>query len=188
MRRCDWAGEDPLYVRYHDEEWGVPVHEDRRLFEMLILEGAQAGLSWLTILRKRVRYREVYAGFDPARVAKFTAARNAKLLSDPGIVRNRQKVAAAVGNARAFLAIQDEHGSFARWLWSFVDRVPIVNRRRRIADVPARTPLSDRVAEELTRRGFRFCGSTIVQAYLQAVGVIDDHLVGCHVRTRSARR
>jgi len=188
LRRCDWAGEDPLYVRYHDEEWGVPVHDDQRLFEMLILEGAQAGLSWLTILRKRARYREVYDGFDPARVAKFTAARNAKLLADPGIVRNRLKVAAAVGNARAFLTIQDEHGSFADWLWSHVDGTPVVNRRRRIADVPARTPLSDRIAKELTRRAFRFCGTTIVQAYLQAVGVIDDHLVDCQVRTRAVRR
>ncbi|MCC6783683.1 MAG: DNA-3-methyladenine glycosylase I [Planctomycetes bacterium] len=180
-RRCDWAGDDPLYVAYHDEEWGVPVHDDHRLFEMLVLEGAQAGLSWITILRKRARYREVYAGFDPAKVARFNTARNAKLLEDPGIVRNRLKVAAAVDNARAFLRVQEEHGSFDRWLWDFVDGEPIVNRPRSVAELPARTPLSDRIGKALKQRGFRFVGSTIVQAFLQAVGVVDDHLADCHV-------
>ncbi len=179
LARCDWLVEDPLYVRYHDEEWGVPEYDDRRLFEMLILEGAQAGLSWLTILRKRERYREVYEGFDPARVARFTAARNAKLLLDPGIVRNRLKVAAAVDNARAFVRMQEEHGTFAGWLWTQVDDEPIRNRFETLADVPSRSELSDRISKELKRAGFRFVGTTIIYAFLQAVGVVDDHLRGC---------
>jgi DNA-3-methyladenine glycosylase I len=180
LGRCPWCPPgDDLYVAYHDTEWGVPAHDDRLLFEMLILEGAQAGLSWRTILGKRARYRTVYADFDPAKVARFTAARNAKLLADPGIVRNRLKVAAAVDNARAFLAIQSEHGSFADWLWAHVDGEPVRNRWRRMSDVPARTPLSDRISKELKNRGFRFVGSTIVYAFLQAVGVVDDHLVDC---------
>jgi DNA-3-methyladenine glycosylase I len=180
LRRCGWADDgDPLYAAYHDEEWGVPVHDDRRLFEMLILEGAQAGLSWRTILGKRARYREVYEGFDPARVARFTPARNARLLADPGIVRNRLKVEAAVVNARATVALQREHGSFDAWLWAFVDGRPQRSKYRRLAELPSRTELSDRISKELRRRGFKFVGTTIVQAFLQAVGVVDDHLVGC---------
>lgn len=178
-RRCPWCGDDPLYVDYHDREWGVPSRDDRHLFEMLILEGAQAGLSWITILRKRPRYREVFAGFDPARVARFTPARVERLLQDPGIVRNRLKVESAVTNARAFLALQREQGSAADWLWSFVDGTPVVNRFRRMDQVPAHTELSDRISRELRRRGFRFVGSTIVYAWLQALGVVDDHLLGC---------
>jgi DNA-3-methyladenine glycosylase I len=179
-RRCAWVAEDdPQYLAYHDEEWGVPVHDDRRLFEMLILEGAQAGLSWRTILNKRARYREVYRGFDPALVARFTPARNAVLLADPGIVRNRLKIEAAVVNAKAFVALQREQGSFAAWLWSFVEGRPRRSKFRTLAELPTRTELSDRISEELKRRGFKFVGTTIVQAYLQAVGLVDDHLVGC---------
>ena len=177
--RCPWAGDDPLYVRYHDEEWGVPVRDDRTLFEFLILEGAQAGLAWITILRKRERYREVFHGFDPERVARMTAADRDRLLQDPGIVRNRLKVESAISNARVFLDIQREFGSFANYLWSFVDGCPVVNRFVRMSDVPARTDLSDRIARYMKRRGLRFVGSTIVYAYLQAVGVVNDHLVSC---------
>jgi DNA-3-methyladenine glycosylase I len=185
--RCAWAGDEPLYVAYPDSEWGVPARDDRLLFELLLLEGAQAGLSWITILRKREHYRRAFAGFEPRRVARFDARKRARLLQDPGIVRNRLKVESAVGNARAFLAIQERHGSFAAWLWAFVDGRPLVNRWRRPADVPARTPLSDRISRELRALGFRFVGSTIVYAYLQAVGVVDDHLLGCWKRKPVAR-
>ena len=178
-RRCHWAaGADPDYVRYHDEEWGRPVHDDRRLFEMLTLEGAQAGLAWSTILRKRAGYRRAFANFDPRRVARFDARRRAALRRDPGIVRNRLKIDTTVSNARAFLAVQDEFGSFDRYLWSFVDGRPIVNRPRP-GTLPVSTPLSDRVARDLKRRGFRFVGSTIIYAYLQAVGVVNDHARNC---------
>jgi DNA-3-methyladenine glycosylase I len=182
--RCPWCGDDPLYVAYHDREWGVPSRDDRHLFEMLLLEGAQAGLSWITILRKRENYRAAFAGFDPERVARFDAARRQRLLQDPGIVRNRLKIGSAVANARAFLELQDESGSFADWLWAFVDGRPVRNRFRTMAQVPARTELSDRIAKELKRRGFRFVGSTIVYAFLQAVGVVDDHLLSCWKRRR----
>ena len=177
--RCPWAGDDPLYVRYHDEEWGVPVRDDHTLFEFLVLEGAQAGLAWITILRKRERYREVFHDFDPQRVARMTAADRARLLRDPGIVRNRLKVDSAVSNARVFLDIRREFGSFASYLWAFVDGRPVVNRFVTMADVPAHTELSDRIARDLKRRGMRFVGTTIVYAYLQAVGVVNDHLVRC---------
>lgn len=177
--RCAWAGTDPLYVRYHDEEWGVPLHDERRLFEMLILEGAQAGLSWLTILRKRERYRQVFAGFDPAQVARYGARDIARLLRDPGIVRNRLKIAATIANAQAFLAVQAEYGSFDRYLWDFVDRRPIQNRWHSLRQLPARTELSDRLSQDLRRRGFRFVGSTICYAYMQAVGMVQDHTTDC---------
>ena len=177
--RCRWARDaDPKMQRYHDEEWGRPVHDDRRLFEMLILEGAQAGLSWSTILRKRAGYRRAFSNFDPRRVARFDARRRAALLKDPGIVRNRLKVDSTVSNARAFLAVQRELGSFDRYLWSFVSGAPVVNRPRPGA-VPSSTPLSDRVSRDLAKRGFRFVGSTIVYAFLQAVGVVNDHTRGC---------
>jgi DNA-3-methyladenine glycosylase I len=177
--RCGWCGTDPLYVAYHDDEWGVPVVDDRRLFEFLILEGAQAGLSWLTILRKRDAYRRAFAEFDPREVAKFDARRKRKLMNDAGIVRNRLKIESAVGNARAFLRVQEEFGSFARYQWDFVGGKPVASRRRALRDVPARTPLSDAISKDLVRRGFRFVGSTIVYAHLQATGVVNDHLVGC---------
>lgn len=184
-RRCRWARDaDPDMQRYHDREWGRPVHDDRRLFEMLILEGAQAGLSWSTILRKRAAYRRVFARFDPRRVARFDARRRAALLRDAGIVRNRLKIAAAVANARAFLAVQREFGTFGRYLWAFVGGKPIINRRRG-RRLPARTALSDRVSRDLVRRGFRFVGTTIIYAYLQAVGVVDDHARDCYRGGRS---
>jgi DNA-3-methyladenine glycosylase I len=166
-------------IAYHDQEWGVPVHDDRRFFEFLILEGAQAGLSWSTVLRKRERYREVFAGFDPPRVASFGAADVDRLLADPGIIRNRLKIGSAIRNAEAFIAVQEEHGTFDAWVWSFVGGAPIVNRRRRMSDVPARSPESDALSRELARRGFKFVGSTICYAFLQATGLVNDHLVDC---------
>ena len=178
-KRCDWCGDDPLYVAYHDEEWGRPLRDDRALFELLILEGAQAGLSWRTILHKRDAYRRAYRGFDPARVARFGARDRDRLLGDAGIVRNRLKVAASVTNAKAWLELVDCEGPFADWLWSFVDGRPIVNRPRTLAEVPATTDLSDRISKELKRRGFKFVGSTIIYAYLQSAGLVDDHLRGC---------
>jgi DNA-3-methyladenine glycosylase I len=164
---------------YHDDEWGVPSHGERHLFEMLLLEGAQAGLSWSTILAKRDNYRLAFDGFDAERIARYGEDKLAVLLENPGIVRNRLKVRAAVTNARAFLATRDEYGSFADYLWAWVDDTPIVNRPRSMGDVPARTDLSNRIGKDLKRRGFTFVGSTIVYAYLQAVGVVDDHLVTC---------
>jgi DNA-3-methyladenine glycosylase I len=177
--RCPWAGNDPLYVRYHDEEWGVPAHDDVHLFEMLVLEGAQAGLSWSTILNKREGYRRAFLGFDPMRVARMTEARRQKLLEDEGIVRNREKIASAIDNAKAFLAIQRERGSFDAYLWSFVDGRPIQGNHRSRSSIPAKTELSIRVSKDLAKRGFRFVGPTIIYAYLQAVGVVNDHLVEC---------
>ncbi|HUI61751.1 MAG TPA: DNA-3-methyladenine glycosylase I [Steroidobacteraceae bacterium] len=178
-RRCRWVSDaDADYIRYHDQEWGRPVHDDRRLFEMLTLEGAQAGLSWSTILRKRAGYRRAFARFDPRKVARFDARRRARLLADPGIVRNRLKVESTVSNARAFLAVQREFGSFGRYLWSFVGGRPIVNRPRP-GTVAARTPLSDALSRDLAQRGFRFVGTTIIYAFLQAVGVVNDHSRGC---------
>ncbi len=176
--RCGWARTD-LGIPYHDTEWGVPVHDDHTLFEFLILEGAQAGLSWETILRKRARYREVFAGFDPARVARFTEARAARLLQDPGIVRNRLKVESAVTNARAFLAVQREADSFDAYVWRFVGGAPKLNRWRAPGQVPARTAESDALSNDLQQRGFRFVGSTICYAFMQAVGMVNDHTTGC---------
>jgi DNA-3-methyladenine glycosylase I len=177
--RCGWAEKDPLYHPYHDREWGVPSRDDRHLFEMLILEGAQAGLSWLTILRKRDHYRRVFDGFDPERVARYTEKRQARLLEDPGIVRNRQKVAAAVTNARLYLEVAKEHGNFAEYLWRFVGGAPRQNRFRTLAEVPARTEESDALSKDLAKRGFKFVGSTICYAYMQSVGLVNDHLVTC---------
>jgi len=179
VNRCGWPGADPLYVRYHDEEWGVPVHDDRTLFEFLILEGAQAGLSWLTILRKREAYREAFDGFDPARVARFDRRKVAQLLRNPGIVRNRLKIGSAVANAGAFVRVQDEFGSFAAYQWRFVGGRPRQNRPRTLRDIPARTEQSDAFSKDLKRRGFGFVGSTIVYAHMQAVGMVNDHVVGC---------
>ncbi len=176
--RCAWAAA-PLLAEYHDREWGVPVHDDRTLFEFLILEGAQAGLNWLTILRKRESYREAFAGFDPERVARFSAAEQAKLLANPGIVRNRLKIAAAVGNAKAALAAQQEFGSLDAYLWRFVDGKPMRNAWKSLAEIPAATKESERMSKELKRRGFRFVGSTICYAFMQAVGMVNDHETGC---------
>ncbi|WP_349255450.1 DNA-3-methyladenine glycosylase I [Spectribacter acetivorans] len=177
--RCGWCGEEPLYIEYHDHEWGVPVTDDRVLFEFLILEGAQAGLSWWTVLQKREGYRRAFAGFDPATVAAFTDDQLAALRDDPGIVRNRAKIAAARGNARAFLDVQAEFGGFSDYLWGFVNGQPVINHWQRLDQVPATTPLSDALSRDLKRRGFKFVGSTICYAYLQAVGVVMDHVTDC---------
>ena len=186
--RCAWAKPtNPLYIAYHDDEWGVPAHDDRHLFEMLVLEGAQAGLAWETILNKREAYRRAFAGFDPRRVARFDARRQTALCRDAGIVRNRAKIASAVGNARAFLDVVDEFGSFDAWLWRFVDGRPVQNAWPTPRDIPAQTPLSDTVSKELRGRGFRFVGSTICYAYLQAVGVVNDHVVECFRHRACAR-
>jgi DNA-3-methyladenine glycosylase I len=177
--RCPWCGSDPLYMAYHDQEWGVPLHDDVRLFEMLTLEGAQAGLSWLTILRKREGYRRAFAGFDPQVVAAFDDTDVVRLLADPGIVRNRLKVASTISNARATLEVQARYGSLDRFLWGFVDGVPIRNNWESLAEIPARTELSDRMSKELKRHGFCFVGSTICYAHMQATGMVNDHLTGC---------
>jgi len=179
VERCPWCLGNDDYIAYHDREWGVPVHDDRVLFEFLILEGAQAGLSWLTILRKRDGYRKAFAEFDPERVARFTAARRTRLLADPGIVRNRAKIEATVMNAKAFLAVRDEFGSFDAYLWRFVDGHPIRNGWRTSKQVPARTTVSDTLSKDLGARGFKFVGSTICYAFMQAVGLVNDHLRGC---------
>lgn len=179
LHRCSWAGEDPLYQAYHDDEWGVPVHDDRVLYEFLLLEGAQAGLSWITILRKRENYRRLFDGFDPERIARYGETKIAALLEDAGIVRNRLKVRSAVSNAQAFLAVQEELGSFDAYVWNFVNGQPIKNTWKTMSEVPASTVESDRMSKELKRRGFRFVGTTICYAYMQAVGMVDDHVTSC---------
>ena len=181
QKRCSWA-RTPLSIAYHDAEWGVPVHDDRVLFEFLTLEGAQAGLSWETILKKRDTYRQAFAGFDPARVARFTPARIERLMRNPGIVRNRLKIESSVTNAKAFLAVQKEFGSFDAYVWRFVGGAPLMNRRRTLSEVPARTPESDALSKDLLRRGFKFVGSTICYAFMQAVGMVDDHTRNCFRR------
>jgi DNA-3-methyladenine glycosylase I len=178
-KRCAWSESTELYVDYHDREWGVPVHDDRLLFEFLTLEGAQAGLSWLTILRKRENYRQAFDGFDPVRVARYGARETRRLLGDAGIVRNRQKIASAIGNARAFLEVQREFGSFAAYVWRFVDGRPVQNRWKEIREVPARSEISDALSKDLKQRGFGFIGSTIVYAHMQATGMVNDHLTTC---------
>ncbi len=185
LTRCPWAGDDPLYQRYHDEEWGVPQHDDHRLFELITLEGAQAGLSWITVLRKRERYRKVFHDFDPERVVRMTPRALAKALEDPGIIRHRGKVESTVSNARAVLAIQKEFGSLDAYLWSFVDGKPIVNSPKTTAGVPTTTPISDALSVDLKSRGFRFVGSTICYALMQATGMVNDHLVSCFCSTHT---
>jgi len=177
--RCPWCLGHPLYLEYHDLEWGTPLHDDRKLFEFLILETFQAGLSWLTVLKKRERFREVFARFDPEKVALFTPADERRLLDDPGIIRNRLKVASAVANARAFLEIQARHGSFDAYIWSFQDGLPVVNRYRTLAELPASTPMAETISRDLRSRGFRFVGPTVVYAHMQATGMVNDHLVDC---------
>jgi len=183
-RRCGWVTEEPLYIRYHDEEWGRPVHDDRTLFEFLVLEGAQAGLSWWTVLRKREAYRRAFEGFDPRRVARFRPARIQGLLGDPGIIRNRSKVSSAVGNARAFLEVQREHGTFDAFAWSFVGGKQIRRFPRTLKEVPATTAESDAMSAALRERGFRFVGSTICYAFMQACGLVNDHVQGCFLAAR----
>ena len=179
MKRCLWAGDDPLYQKYHDEEWGVPSYDDQHLFEMLILEGAQAGLSWITILRKRENYRKAFDNFDAKKIARYSEKKIEKLLLNPGIVRNRLKVNATVTNAKLFLDIQKQQGRFADYIWSFVGGKPIVNKWKKIEDIPVTTDESDAMSKDLKKRGFKFVGSTICYAYMQAVGMVDDHVVGC---------
>lgn len=180
MQRCSWCGDDPLYVRYHDEEWGAPVHDEHRHFEFLLLETQQAGLSWLTVLKKREAYRQAFRQFDPVEVARFSATDIDALLGNAGIIRNRRKLEAAVKNARCFLAIQEEYGSFDAWLWRFVDGRPVVNHRESLSELPATSGLSDAVSAEMKQRGFAFVGSTTIYAHLQAVGLVNDHLVSCY--------
>ncbi|MBL3593437.1 MAG: DNA-3-methyladenine glycosylase I [Synergistaceae bacterium] len=180
--RCPWAGTDPLYVAYHDEEWGVPLREDRKLFEFLLLEGAQAGLSWITILRKREAYRKAFSGFDAEAVAAFGEGDIARLLEDRAIVRNRRKIESAVTNARAFLAVVEERGSFSSFLWDFVDGRPIRNRWRTVDEIPPSTPLSEKLSRELKSRGFAFVGPTLCYAFMQATGMVNDHLLSCFRR------
>jgi DNA-3-methyladenine glycosylase I len=179
LTRCPWPGSDPLYLDYHDREWGVPVHDDRLLFEFLTLEGAQAGLSWITILRKRPAYRAAFAGFEPEAVARFDGAKVAELLANPGIVRNRLKVESTISNARAFLAVQEKFGSFDAYQWGFVDGQPVRNVWKSLQEVPASTPVSEAMSRDLKRRGFRFVGGTICYAHMQAVGMVNDHMVDC---------
>lgn len=182
--RCGWVGQRPHFIRYHDQEWGVPIHDDRRHFEMLLLEGAQAGLTWETILLRRQGYRDAFAQFDPVQVARFTNKTKAALLTNAGIVRNRLKIESAVTNAQAFLAVQREYGSFDGYVWRFVGDRPKINQWKTASEVPATTPESDALSKDLKRRGFRFVGSTIVYAYMQAAGLVDDHTIDCFVRTR----
>lgn len=178
--RCGWCGADPLYIKYHDEEWGKPVYDDQILFEFLILEGAQAGLSWITILKRRESYRTAFAGFDVKRVAAFDAADEERLMNDPGIIRNKLKVKSAINNARLFIDIQKEFGSFSAYMWGFVpDKKPIVNKVKTLKDVPARTELSDAISKDMKKRGFKFFGTTICYAHMQATGMVNDHLDNC---------
>ncbi len=177
--RCGWCGADPLYVDYHDSEWGVPVYDDRKLFEFLVLEGAQAGLSWITILRKREAYRRAFDDFEVEKVARYTEKKVAKLLQDEGIVRNRLKVESAVKNARAFLELKEEFDTFSDYQWRFVDGRPVVNRFKSLKEIPPRTAVSDAMSKDLKKRGFSFVGSTIIYAHMQAVGMVNDHLVDC---------
>lgn len=178
-KRCTWCGTDPLYVDYHDTEWGVPTLDDESLFEMLVLEGAQAGLAWITVLRKREGYRELFDGFDANRIARYTDRKLEKLLLDPRIIRNRLKVFGTRQNARAFLAVQEEVGSFSDYIWGFVDHAPTQNKRRTLKDVPATTDVSDRLSKDLKKRGFTFVGSTIMYAHMQSTGMVNDHTTDC---------
>jgi DNA-3-methyladenine glycosylase I len=179
VKRCAWSGSDPLYIDYHDREWGVPVHDDRTLFEFLILEGMQAGLSWITILRKRENFRRAFAGFDPAKVARFGKRDVARLMKDAGIVRNEAKILAAMENAKAYLGVQEQLGTFDEYVWRFVDHAPRVNRWRSVKQVPASTPQSDAMSKDLKARGFKFVGTTICYAHMQATGMVNDHVTTC---------
>ena len=194
MKRCSWAGTDPVYIRYHDREWGVPVYGDKKLFEFLILEGAQAGLSWITVLRKRAAYRRAFDNFDFDRVSRYREGKIRQLLNDPGIIRNELKIRSAVRNARAFIEVRREFGTFSRYMWGFTGGTPLQNRWRHMQDIPAHTELSDQISKDLRQRGFSFVGSTIIYAHMQATGMVNDHVTGCfrhrEVKTlaRPARR
>lgn len=182
--RCGWVNKDQIYIDYHDKEWGVPVYDDRRLFEFLILEGAQAGLSWITILKRREGYRKAFANFDPVKVSKFDAKKMSALLKNPGIIRNRLKIKSAVNNAKAFLKVQKEFGSFSKYQWSFVGGKPLKNKWKTFKNLPARTEISDAFSKDLKKRGFNFVGSTIIYAHMQAVGMVNDHTTGCFLHAR----
>ena len=181
ITRCPWCGDLPIYVDYHDNEWGRPVHDDRKLFEMLILEGAQAGLSWITVLKKREAYRAAFDNFDPAKVAFYDDAKVQELLANEGIIRNRMKINAAIANAKAFLGIQEKHGSFDSFIWNYVGNTPIVNRLEKMEDYVATTPISDRISKDLKKAGMNFVGSTIIYAFMQATGMVNDHFTHCFV-------
>lgn len=177
--RCPWAGDAQIYIDYHDNEWGRPVHDDRKLFEMLILEGAQAGLSWITVLKKREAYRLAFDNFDPAKIAEYDDAKVEELMANPGIIRNRLKIQAAIANANAFLEVVKVYGGFDKFIWAYVDNQPIAGHRKTLADVPASTPLSDQISKDLKKLGFKFVGSTIIYAFMQAIGMVNDHLTDC---------
>lgn len=178
-KRCDWAGRDPLYVKYHDEEWGVPVYDDQVLFEFLILEGMQAGLSWSTILKKRGNFRQAFDEFDPRKIAQYDSNKSNKLLQNPGIIRNRLKIEAAVQNARSYLTVEQEFGSFSQYIWQFVNHKPLINSWKSLKEIPAKTAISDDMSKDLKKKGFKFVGSTICYAFMQAVGMVNDHVVDC---------
>jgi DNA-3-methyladenine glycosylase I len=180
LPRCPWPGEDPLYVAYHDDEWGVPEYDDRALYEKLVLDGFQAGLSWITILRKRDNFRKAFDGFEPAKIARYTPRRVEKLMLDAGIVRNRQKIEGAILSARAWLDVMEKGPGFSKLIWNYVDGKPLINRPRGVGQVPAQTEISQAMSKDLAARGFKFCGPTIVYAFMQAVGIVNDHLVTCH--------
>lgn len=179
MKRCDWCGNDELYIKYHDEEWGVPVHDDNKHFEFLVLESAQAGLSWITILKKRENYKEAYDNFDPIKVSKYNEEKVEELRNNPGIVRNKRKIEASINNAQRFLEIQKEFGSFDKYIWKFVNNDPVKNEWNNISEIPANTELSSKISKDLKKRGFRFVGSTTIYSYLQAAGLINDHIKDC---------
>ena len=179
--RCPWPANIPIYVDYHDHEWGRPVRDDGRLFEMLILEGMQAGLSWITVLKKREAFREAFDGFDPAKIARYGEAKIQKLMANEGIIRNRLKIHAAVTNAKAFLAVTEKHGRFSDFLWNYINNTPVIGHWKRMTDLPATTPISDRISKDLKKLGFKFIGSTIIYAFMQAVGMVNDHLTECFV-------
>jgi len=179
MNRCEWVGSDPLYIKYHDEEWGKPNHDDRTHFEFLVLESAQAGLSWITVLRKRENYRKHYENFDPVKVSKFDKEKIEEMLKDPGIIRYRRKIESSINNAKRFLEIQKKFGSFDKYIWSYVDNKPIINNWESLKDVPSKTELSDKISKDLKKRGFKFIGSTIIYSYLQAMGIVNDHTTYC---------
>jgi DNA-3-methyladenine glycosylase I len=185
LKRCQWCGDDPLYVKYHDEEWGRPVFDDETLFEFLILEGFQAGLSWITILRKRENFRRAFDQFDFHKIARYNEDDFNRLMENEGIIRNRLKIRAAVTNAQAFLRVREEFGSFSKYIWGFVDGTPVVNHFKAMEEIPASTPLSDKISKDLKRRGFKFVGSTIVYVHMQATGMVNDHVTGCFVRAES---
>jgi len=185
--RYQWAGETPIHIDYHDNEWGRPVHDEQKLFEMLILEGMQAGLTWLTVLKKRESFRKAFDGFDPKKVARYGDAKIEKLMANEGIIRHRLKITSTVVNAKLFLKIVKEHGSFDKFIWGYVDHKPIVNRRKKIEDIPATTPVSDKISQDLKKMGFKFVGSTIIYAFMQATGMVNDHITGCFVYKEMSR-